>query len=203
MEPFWIFGRFKSKFMEKVISLIHSFRQTCDFESILRPHMLKLYRVAYRLTGRAEDAEDLVQDVLVKLYPKRRQLLEIEKLGAWLAKVLYRTFLDQQRRNKRSPLHLVVKGQNDDHDIIDIISSQEDGPAKGSERSETRSHLQAAIDSLNQDQRHLCLLYYVEGYTLVELEEILNIPLGTLKSRIHRARAHLRNFLSQGTVSGE
>ncbi len=190
-------------FMEKVISLIHSFSQTADFESIVRPHMLRLYRLAYRLTGSGSDAEDLVQDVLVKLYPKRRQLLAIEKLGPWLAKVLYRTFLDQQRRNKRSPLHLVAKGQSNDIDILDFIASPELGPAEGMEQNEKQQRLLAAINSLNQDQRHLCLLYYVEGYSLAELEEILATPLGTLKSRIHRARGHLRNFLQQGTVSEE
>lgn len=191
------------RFMEKVISLIHSFSQTADFESILRPHMLRLYRLAYRLTGSGSDAEDLVQDVLVKLYPKRRQLLGIEKPGPWLAKVLYRTFLDQQRRNTRSPLHLVAKGQNNEVDILDFIASQEKGPEENMEKNETQKRLLAAIASLNQDQRHLCLLYYVEGYTLPELEEILDTPVGTLKSRIHRARASLRNFLDQGTLSGQ
>ncbi len=187
--------------MEKVISLIHSFSQTADFESIVRPHMLRLYRVAYRLTGSGPDAEDLVQDVLVKLYPKRRQLLDIEKLGPWLAKVLYRTFLDEQRRNKRSPLHLVSKGQNSDVDILDFIASPQAGPAEGTEKNEIHRRLQAAINSLNPDQRQLCLLYYVEGYTLAELEEMLDTPVGTLKSRIHRARSSLRYFLDQGTVS--
>lgn len=190
-------------FMEKVISLIHSFSQTADFESILRPHMLRLYRLAYRLTANGSDAEDLVQDVLVKIYPKRRQLLEIEKLGAWLAKVLYRTFVDQQRRNKRSPLHLVLQSQNNDQDIFDLIASQEPGPEQGTENNETRRRLLEGIQSLNKDQRHLCLLYYVEGYSLAELEEILETPVGTLKSRIHRSRAQLRNFLDKGTVSNE
>ncbi|MBU0681876.1 MAG: RNA polymerase sigma factor [Proteobacteria bacterium] len=185
------------------MSFIHSFSKTADFESIVRPHMLRLYRVAYRLTGNSTDAEDLVQDVLVKLYPKERQLLAIETLGPWLAKVLYRTFLDQQRRNKRSPLHLVAKGANMDADILDFIASPQAGPEEGTEQKETHRRLQAAINSLNPDQRHLCLLYYVEGYTLAELEEILDTPLGTLKSRIHRSRDALRNFLNQGTISSE
>ncbi len=189
------------RFMEKVISLIHSQSQTADFESILRPHMQRLYRVAYRLTGNGDDAEDLVQDVLVKLYPKSKTLLEIEKLGPWLAKVLYRTFLDQQRKNKRSPLSLVVKGQNEEFDIIDFQASPSAGPEESTAEKEKRARLQAAINSLNEDQQHLCLLYYVEGYTLAELEEILDTPVGTLKSRIHRARAQLRNFLDQGTVT--
>lgn len=187
--------------MEKVIGIIGSVRQTVDFEAIVLPHMRKLYRVAYRLTGNSHDAEDLVQDVLVKLYPKRRQLLEVEKLGPWLAKVLYRTFLDQQRRNKRSPLHLVAKAASSDVDLLDFVAAQEPGPREAAEKSEKTEELMAAIAALNEDQRHLCLLYYVEGYSLAELEEILDTPLGTLKSRIHRARSQLRSILEQGTVS--
>ncbi len=187
------------RLMEKVLHYIHAFSETADFESIVRPHMLRLYRVAYRLTGNGSDAEDLVQDVLVKLYPKAETLHGIEKLGPWLAKVLYRTFLDQQRRKKRSPLNLVAQVKNKDLDLLDIIASKDPGPAEENERQDVNQRLQNAINSLNPDQRHLCLLYYVEGYTLVELEEILDTPMGTLKSRIHRARSHLRNVMEQGT----
>jgi len=190
-------------FMEKVIRLIHSFSRTVDFESLVRPHMLRLYRLAYRLTGNGPDAEDLVQDVLVKLYPKERQLLDIDKLGPWLAKVLYRTFLDQQRRNKRSPLHLVHKEPHGEFDLLDVIASPTAGPEEATAKNETVARLQTAINSLNQDQHHLCLLYYVEGYTLAELEDILETPLGTLKSRIHRSRHFLRAFLNKGTLSNE
>lgn len=186
--------------MEKVIRLIHTFSRTDDFESFLRPYMLKLYRVAYRLTGNGPDAEDLVQDVLVKLYARRQSLAKIDKPGPWLTKVLYRTFLDQQRRNKRSPLHMVVKGKNNDFEILDTIASPTADPETGTAQLEFGAKLQGAIDSLNADQRLLCLLYYVEGYSLAELEEILDTPVGTLKSRIHRARAHLRNILAPGTV---
>jgi RNA polymerase sigma-70 factor (ECF subfamily) len=189
--------------MEKVISLIHAFSQTADFEALVRPHLLRLYRLAYRLTGSSADAEDLVQDVLVKIYPKKQELAAIEKLGPWLAKVLYRTFLDQQRRHKRSPLHLLAQAQEADCDLLDFIASPGAGPEEISEQEETNRRLQAAINTLNPDQRHLCLLYYVEGYTLAELSEILDTPVGTLKSRIHRSREALRNLLDQGTLSTE
>lgn len=193
----------KCSFMKKIINIISSFGKSVDFESIVGPHMLRLHRVAYRLTGSNPDAEDLVQDVLVKLYPRRDQLSAIEKLGPWLAKVLYRTFLDQQRRNKRSPLHLVTKGQNSEVDILDFIASPEAGPEDVTVQHQTQRRLQLGLNALSQDQRHLCLLFYVEGYTLPELEEILDTPVGTLKSRLHRARTALRNFLNDGTILKE
>lgn len=190
----------KRPFMEKVISIITYFSKTDDFESTIRPHMLRLYRLAYRLTDSGPDAEDLVQDVLVKLYPKRRQLFTVEKPGPWLAKILYRTFLDQQRRNKRSPLHLVATPHDSSLEMLDIMASQEPGPEEDTEKKESSRRVQAAINSLNEAQRHLCLLYYVEGYTLAELTEILDTPMGTLKSRLHRSRDNLRNFMNKGTI---
>ena len=189
------------QFMEKVISLIQHFSQASDFETIMKPHLLGLYRLAFRLTGKAADAEDLVQDVLVKLYPKRQELAEVEKLRPWLAKVLYRTFLDEQRRLKRSPLHLVnKKTEHEDCDILDSLPSDDCGPEEDTQAYQMRGLLQQAIRSLNPDQQHICMLHDVEGYTLSELEDILETPIGTLKSRLHRARKNLRIFLQQETT---
>lgn len=187
--------------MEKVMSLIQHFPQTSEFEKIVRPHVMKLYRVAYRLCGTVNDAEDLVQDVMVKLYPKRQNLAAIERPGPWLVKVLYRTFIDQRRRVARSPLHLVQTSNNeDDTPLLESIPSEHNNPEELSVNRQMRDRLMRAIDSLNQDQRHLCILHDVEGYTLNELEEILDTPIGTLKSRLHRARANLRNLLQNETI---
>lgn len=192
--------RYLSEFMGNVINIISRIFRPDDFETVLNPHMPKLYRVAYRLTKATEDAEDLVQDVLVKLYPKRHILKDLEKPGPWLVKVLYRTFIDQQRRQARSPLYLARPENNEEgFSVLDSISAEGNNPETASENSQLRARLLAAMETLNQDQRHLCILHDMEGYTLSELEEILETPIGTLKSRLHRARAHLRNFLQQET----
>ena len=186
--------------MEKVISLFQYFSQASEFEKILHPYILKLYRVAFRLCGSASDAEDLVQDVLVKVYPKRNTLANLENPGPWLVKVLYRTFIDQRRRMARSPLHLLMHSNDEENNsVLDSIPSQTFGPEEISENNQMRDKLMRAINSLNLDQRHLCILHDVEGYTLIELEEILDTPIGTLKSRLHRARASLRKILQNET----
>jgi len=186
--------------MEKVISLIQYFSQTSDFEKIIHPYILKLYRVAFRLCGSASDAEDLVQDVLVKIYPKRQTLGNLENPGPWLVKVLYRTFIDQRRRMARSPLHLLQNNHDEENNpVLESIPSENRGPEKISENNQMRERLMEAINSLNSDQQHLCILHDVEGYTLIELEEILDTPIGTLKSRLHRARATLRKILQHET----
>jgi len=72
-----------------------------SFEALVRPELQRLYRLAYRLSGAANDAEDLVQNVLIKAYERRRELSSIDGLGAWLARVMYNAFVDDLRRHKR------------------------------------------------------------------------------------------------------
>lgn len=160
-----------------------------------------MYRLAYRLTGNTADSEDLVQDVLVKIYPRRKELAQMEKLRPWLARVLYRLFIDQQRRAARSPLRLLKFGKTTDdrYDALNDFPSDEPGPAEIVDQRLTYSRILRAMNLLNDDQRHLCILHDVEGYTLNEIVEIFGTPIGTLKSRLHRARALLRKKLNDGT----
>ena len=160
------------------------------FERLLRPHLEKLYRQAYWLTRNRQDAEDVVQDVLTKLYPRCDELLDIEKLGPWLARVLQRTFIDSYRRKKRTALHVVSTDRLEDieHSMFDPQVDKNETPAE-------LMDLQAGLMLLNEDQRTVILMHDAEGYSLVELGDILEVPVGTLKSRLHRGRTELRKFL--------
>ncbi len=176
------------------------------FEALLRPHLHSLFRAAFRFSGNVADAEDLVQDVLVKLYDKRQELDKVEKLQPWLMKVLFRTFVDRKRRRDRSPVSLTALGGrdgNENTDFFEAVPSDRPGPAATVEAMFTNQRLHLALAALNEDQRTLCVLHDMEGYTLHELEDILDTPIGTLKSRLHRARARLRGLLlAEGTVPG-
>lgn len=169
------------------------------FESLLRPHLKPLYRVAYRLTRRREDAEDLVQDLLTKLYPRRDELEGIERLRPWLLRVMYRQFLDQRRQNSRSPLHLVSEPQPADAtgDPMERLISPDGDPEAGAEQAAQNLVLLGAIARLNEDHQRVLALHDIEGYTLEELQIMLDCPVGTLKSRLHRARARLRVLLAE------
>src|SRR5512147_2434560 len=70
------------------------------FERLMRPHLRRLYRLAYRLTGRASDAEDLLQDVLIRLFERTDELSGITDLRPWTSRVLYNRFVDQRRRSR-------------------------------------------------------------------------------------------------------
>ena len=162
-----------------------------QFEELLQPYLQKLYTLAYRFTGQRADAEDLVQDVVVKLYPRLQEMQKIEQLGPWLARVLYRHFIDRVRSKQRSPLHLVA----DDEPELEAHSDDAPGPVGIAETSLLQNRLQNALNQLNDDQRALVILHDVEGYTLNEIHIMHDVSIGTLKSRLNRARARLRELL--------
>lgn len=163
-----------------------------QFERLVGPHLKRLYKLAYRFTGQRDDAEDLVQDLLLKLYPRLEEMQAIDKLSPWLAKVLYRQYVDQYRRKQRSPISFM----NEDEEVVyETHASDAAGPAERANAELTQGILSDALDKLNEDQRVLVMLHDVEGYGLPEISNMMDIPVGTLKSRLSRARAKLREIL--------
>ena len=168
------------------------------FAALLQPHFPKLYSLAYRLSGTQADAEDLVQDVLVKLYERRTELSSIRDLAPWLGRVLYNQFIDNKRRYNRQPLTLV--GTATDLDAISGAAdraSQRDDPSRLSSDAQDRKELAEAQDKLSEEHRLVLLMHDVEGYKLPELQKLTGIASGTLKSRLHRARARLKSLLQR------
>jgi len=160
-----------------------------EFERLVSPHIDHLYRLAYRFTNTNHDAEDLVQDLLIKLYPRLQEIRDIDRLRPWLDRVLYRLFIDRLRQNQRRPL---LDGDEIDPDEI---ARSDNNPEFDLEQNLTQERLQTAYGKLSEDHRALLAMHDIEGYTLLELEKMLDTPIGTLKSRLHRARKQLRKNL--------
>lgn len=165
----------------------------------MSPYFYRLYRLACRLSANQDDAEDLLQELLMKLYPKSDQLREVEDLKTWLARALYNLFIDKVRSRNRSALghadsQLFEKNEG--------LASKGDTPEQYQVRWQTLDLLNQALNQLSEPHRAILILHDVEGYTLPELLEILDLPLGTLKSRLHRARAGLREVLAREPSGG-
>jgi len=169
-----------------------------NIDALIIEHMNYLYRIAFRLTGCTHSSEDIVQDLFVNLSPKDIDSKTLKNPRAWLATILYRTFIKYHRREKRSPVskhNTIYVNENDS--LLDDIASSNPGPAEMAEKSRLQAQLMEAVYSLNEKYRTVVVLHDVEGYTLLELQQIMNIPLGTLKSRLHRARQKLQGILQQ------
>lgn len=165
------------------------------FEALVHPHLDRLYRLAYRFTGSPADAEDLVQSLLVKLIPQESRLREVEDLAPWLARSLMNLYLNQKRRPAIVAIEANLPEGNQDV-IAQIMDENTESPELAAERAFSSQRLSAALAQLPPEQRALVSWHDIEGYTLEELAEEHDIPLGTLKSRLHRARARLRLLLT-------
>jgi RNA polymerase sigma-70 factor (ECF subfamily) len=158
------------------------------WEEVARDHGRFLYTVAYRLTGNREDAEDLVQEVLLRV----RRGLETYRPGSmegWLSRIATNAFLDDVRRKRRRPVDLLP----DDPDWVLPPSSPADEVLAAAVLPDD---VQAALDRLPEDFRAAVVLCDVAGLSYNEIGEALGVPVGTVRSRIHRGRALLRQALA-------
>ena len=157
------------------------------WEEIAREHGRFLYTVAYRLTGNRDDAEDLVQEVLLRV----RRGLETYQPGSmegWLSRIATNAFLDDVRRRRRRPVELLP----DEPDrVLPPAASAEDALAT----EVLPDDVQEALRRLPEDFRAAVVLCDVVGLPYQEIGEALGVPVGTVRSRIHRGRALLREAL--------
>lgn len=170
-----------------------------DLSTLLQPHIEPLYRLAWRWTQHRHDAEDLVQDVLTRLLSCPAELYRVERLRPWLIKVLYRRYVDLYRRRVRSPIdsegYWIA-----DLEILDHYSGDFPNTTGEVKQLELRQLLARGLEKLDDDQRDVLILHDVEGYTASEVAHVLDINVGTVKSRLHRARQKLKRFIPDGTL---
>jgi len=170
------------------------------FERVVRPHFDRLFRLAWRLTGAKAEAEDLFQELLVKAFGMLDELVHVDEPGSWLSRVMYNLFVDQHRRFARQRMLLVDEGHLPGEGLADLAG--EFDPVAEGERYEKFRRLDAALQELSEEHRVVVLLHDTEGYKLEEIRRMTGIPIGTIKSRLHRARARLREILQEhGTIS--
>ena len=171
-----------------------------SFDRLVRPHFDRLYRLAFRLTGRKAEAEDLFQELLIKAFGKLDDLVTIDEPGSWLSRVMYNLFIDEQRRFARRRMHTVEEGFLPGDGLEGLAGT--DNPEKNQQRLEQLRTLDSALAQLSDEHRLAVLLHDTEGYKLEEIHNLIGVPVGTVKSRLHRARARLREILTEtGTFS--
>lgn len=173
--------------MGTIIELFGRHGRRDSFEALVAPHINLLFRQAYRFTGNQNDAEDLLQDLMLQIYPRRSELDKIKYIRAWLIRSLYHRFIDNFRHRSNDPLTSSVP----DDESLEWVSAA-DSAEQPADNALLRKQLSLALKQLNPKQRAVVVLHDMEGYTLEELHTLLDSPVGTLKSRLHRARQHLR-----------
>jgi RNA polymerase sigma-70 factor (ECF subfamily) len=160
-----------------------------SWEDVVATHSGRVYRLAYRLTGNRHDAEDLTQEVFVRVF----RSLAAYTPGAfegWLHRITTNLFLDMVRRRKR------IRFDGLPDDAADRIAGREPTPSEAYDATHFDDDVQRALDALAPDFRAAVVLADIEGLTYEEIAATLGVKLGTVRSRIHRGRSQLRVALS-------
>jgi RNA polymerase sigma-70 factor (ECF subfamily) len=156
-----------------------------DFEARLVESSRLVFRVAFSVLRHREDAEDVAQEAFAKAYRSFRQLRDRDRFRAWLVRMTWRMALDRQRANRRRASRELA---------VDIDAPVHAGdPADARERAD---RLWLAIDDLPEKLRLVIVLAGIEGHDLKEVAALLDVPEGTVKSRLFVARKQLRERLS-------
>lgn len=165
------------------------------FEREFFPHMDALYNFAFHLTYDEDDANDLVQETYMKAYRFADSYVEGTNAKAWLFKILKNAFINEYRKKSKQPNKV-------DYEEIVSYHDQEDVKLVGTLdlREEIfqdmlGDEVTKAINSLPVDFRTVILLCDIEGFTYEEIAKIIDIPIGTVRSRLHRARQMLKELL--------
>jgi RNA polymerase sigma factor (sigma-70 family) len=173
-----------------------------SWDEVVRTHSARVYRLAYRLTGNPHDAEDLTQDVFVRVF-RSLSTYTPGTFEGWLHRITTNLFLDQVRRKQRIRFDALPE------DAGDRLAGREPTPAQVYDDRTLDGDVQTALDSLAPDFRAAVVLCDIEGLSYEEIAATLGIKLGTVRSRIHRGRAQLRAALAHraprppSAVSGE
>lgn len=176
-----------------------------EFESLLEPLLNLVYRVAYNLAGSREEAENLVQEASLRAYKGFHGFTRGTNFKSWFLKIMKNVYWELGRRSQRKPqtcalddapdLYLFQKveshphlkaTQDPAHAVLDRLSSEQ---------------VARAIGALPFDYRYVCVLYFLEEKAYAEISELLEVPVGTVRSRLHRGRKLLQKSLWEVAVA--
>jgi RNA polymerase sigma-70 factor (ECF subfamily) len=173
-----------------------------SFNRLVLEYQDMAYSVAYRIVGDADIAADATQNAVISAYRKLHQF-KGEYFKAWLMRIVTNACYDELRRLKRRPVASLdkIEEESDGFDYGDPGESPMMGDVEMPEQAMQQQELQAAIEdciqALGETHRGVVVFTDVEGYSYEETAEILDISLGTVKSRLSRARARLRDCLQE------
>jgi RNA polymerase sigma-70 factor (ECF subfamily) len=160
-----------------------------SWDEVVREHSARVYRLAYRLTGNRHDAEDLTQEVFVRVFRSLSSYTPGTFEG-WLHRITTNLFLDQVRRKQR------IRFDSLPDDAGDKLAGSDLGPERAWEHNNLDHDVQAALDTLPPEFRAAVVLCDIEGLSYEEIAATLDVKLGTVRSRIHRGRSQLRAALA-------
>ena len=157
------------------------------YEKHLSPHIPMLYKSAVRMCGNPNDAQDLVQETLFSALKNFHQVKDPEKSKYWMFSILRNTFLKDIQKNKK-------RAEIEFESVCDKLTDRQH-PERDCLRAEVRENIQEVLDKLDERLKKALTMFYFDGLSYKEISEQLDIPIGTVMSRIARAKVYLKREL--------
>jgi RNA polymerase sigma-70 factor (ECF subfamily) len=167
--------------------------QTAAFGELVRRYQDRLYNTVYRLVGNAEDARDVVQDAFLNAYQSLDSFKGDAQFFTWLYRIAFNTAVSLKRKQRVILRIESGPGAGGAQEPVDPSESSQPGHAL--EQAEEERRLHEAIQRLSTEHRAVLILKDLEGLKYEEMAEALQVPVGTIRSRLHRARVELRELL--------
>jgi len=162
------------------------------FEELIMEYQKKVYNTAYRFFNNAEDALDVSQEIFIKVYTSLKAFKEGSTFSTWLYRIAVNTCIDYSRKRRKIQ---DVSLDDEDSNVAKNMVSPQLPPDKIVENREIKDAIAKAIQTLPEDLRICIILRDIQGFTYLEISELLDCSIGTVKSRINRGRRALRKQL--------
>ena len=166
------------------------------YADIVNLYQHKLYQICYRMLGNKQEAEDIAQEAFVRAYINLHSYDQKRKFSTWLYRIATNLCIDRIRKKKPDYYLDAEVAGTDGLDMYSQIAADEKLPEDVVTQMELQDRIQYEISRLPDKYRSVIVLKYIEELSLQEISEILDMPLGTVKTRIHRGREALRKQLS-------
>jgi RNA polymerase sigma-70 factor (ECF subfamily) len=168
------------------------------FDQLVRRYETQVFNLAYRLTENYDDASDIASEAFVRVFAAIKKFRGDSAFSTWLYRIVTNAFLDERKRRKARPQvsleeELNVEGGTLRRQVEDTAP----GPTEHAELEERRRVLDSAIQELPDFQRQIVVMFHVLNMSYEEICDVTGLPIGTVKSRLNRARLALRDQLEQ------
>lgn len=170
------------------------------FEQLISQYEKKVVNTAYRLTGNIEDAMDVAQEAFIRAYSSIPEFRGDSSFATWLFRIVHNACLDELRKRKRqrvTSLDEPVQSSDGEMERQLAVANSSDGPEEALERVEVQRAVQESINALDEEYRIVIVMRDIQGYSYNEIAETLGINLGTVKSRLNRARNALKEMFGR------
>jgi RNA polymerase sigma-70 factor (ECF subfamily) len=160
---------------------------------LVAKYQARAYQFAYRLTGNTDDASDLVAEAFVRVYTALPRFRRDSQFTTWLFRIVTNCFLDLKKKENRKPTDQLEDAWVESDAKSTIV--EQEAPDQSAERLEREEIMQMAIQKLPDYQRSMIVMFHVEKLSYEDIATALDTPIGTVKSRLNRARLALREIL--------